>query len=66
MQSTYGIFDHEADPVIDLVRRHVPLAEFRKKARCPACGTAMDVTFADDGSVFQLACNGKPLHLCEQ
>jgi hypothetical protein len=61
MQHTYGFFDNEADHIIDLVRRHAPLAEILK-SKCPACGSAMSVQFAKDGTGFQVSCAGDPLH----
>jgi hypothetical protein len=60
--NTYGIFDGEADAVIDLVRRHAPLAGVCGTP-CPACGAAMYVTFSDDGHVFKVSCKGRPLHM---
>src|SRR3954454_5654847 len=62
MQHTYGIFDDEADHIIDLVRRHAPLALIRGTG-CPACGFPMAVEFADDGTGFQVHCEGDPLHI---
>jgi hypothetical protein len=62
MQHTYGIFDDEADHIIDLVRRHAPLAQILG-TRCPACGSAMAVDFVDGGTGFQVHCEGKPLHI---
>jgi hypothetical protein len=62
MQHAYGIFDDEADHIIDLVRRHAPLAQIRATA-CPACGSAMAVEFTDDGNGFQIHCEGSPLHI---
>ena len=62
MQHTYGIFDDEADHIIDLVRRHAPLAQVRS-AGCPACGAAMTVEFDASSTWFQVCCEGKPLHI---
>lgn len=62
MQHTYGIFDDEADHLIELVRRHAPLAQIQA-AGCPACGAALTVTFAEDGRGFSIACEGQPLHI---
>jgi hypothetical protein len=62
MQHTYGIFDNEADLIIDLVRDHAPLAEIRG-TRCPACGSAIAVEFAEGGAGFQVYCAGNPLHI---
>jgi hypothetical protein len=62
MRHTYGIFDDEADHLIDLVRRHAPLAQVRS-AGCPACGAAMNVEFAEAGTWFLVCCEGKPLHI---
>ena len=62
MSHTYGIFDDEADPIIDLVRSHAPLEEIQR-AGCPACGSAIRVTFSDDGQCFSIGCSGKPLHM---
>ena len=62
MQYTYGIFDDEADHLIELVRRHAPLAQIQA-AGCPARGAALSVAFAEDGRGFSIACEGKPLHL---
>jgi hypothetical protein len=62
MQHTYGIFEAEADHLIALVRRHAPLAQVRA-AGCPVCGSAITVTFAEDGAGFSIACEGKPLHV---
>ena len=62
MQHTYGIFDSEADHLIELVRRHAPLAQVRA-AGCPACGAAISVEFAEDGRGFSTFCEGKPLHI---
>jgi hypothetical protein len=62
MQHTYGIFEAEADHLIELVRRHAALAEVRA-ARCPVCGAANTITFAEDGTAFSIACEGKPLHM---
>jgi len=62
MQHTYGIFDTEADHIIELVRRHAPLAQIRA-AGCPACGAAVSVAFAEDGRGFSISCEGKPLHV---
>ena len=62
MQRAYGVFDDEADGIIDLVRRHAQLAEIRG-AECPVCGAAMTVDFAETGDGFQVFCQGTPLHL---
>lgn len=62
MQYTYGIFDTEADHLIELVRGHAPLSQIRA-AGCPACGAAVSVTFAEDGRGFSVACEGRPLHI---
>jgi hypothetical protein len=62
MQHTYGIFDDEADHIIDLVRRHAPLAQIRGTG-CPACGSPMAVEFVECGNGFQIYCEGKPLHI---
>lgn len=62
MRHTYGIFDDEADHVIGLVRRHVPLDEIRRTP-CPACGAAMSVEFSKDGTYFLVICGGTPLHI---
>jgi hypothetical protein len=62
MQHTYGIFEAEADQLIELVRRHAALAEVRATG-CPVCGAAIAVTFAGDGTGFSIACEGKPLHI---
>src|SRR5262245_42996742 len=62
MQFTYGIFDNEADHIIDLVRHHAPLAQIRGTG-CPVCGSPMTVEFADSGNGFHVHCEGKPLHL---
>jgi hypothetical protein len=62
MQHTYGIFDDEADPIIDLVRRHAPLAQVRG-TECPACGSTMSVEFDESGAGFQVYCDGDPLHI---
>ncbi|HLJ94835.1 MAG TPA: hypothetical protein VKU02_16785 [Gemmataceae bacterium] len=62
MQHTYGIFDDEANHIIDLVRRHAPLAQIRGTA-CPVCGSPMAVEFMDDGNGFQVYCEGSPLHI---
>jgi hypothetical protein len=61
-QHTYGIFDNEADHIINLVRRHVPLAQVRG-THCPACRAPMAVEFAEDGTGFQMHCEGAPLHI---
>jgi hypothetical protein len=62
MQHTYGIFDTEANHVIDLVRYHAPLAQIRATG-CPACGAAISVAFAADGRGFSISCEGQPLHV---
>jgi hypothetical protein len=61
MQHTYGIFDDKADHIIDLVRRHAPLAEIRA-TQCPACEAPMAVEFLD-ATGFQIYCLGTPLHI---
>jgi hypothetical protein len=62
MQSTYGVFDEEADHIIALVHQHAPLAEVLNTP-CPACGSGMVVSFNDDGTGFSLHCGGDPLHI---
>ena len=62
MQSTYGIFDNEAEHIIALVHEHAPLAEIHASP-CPACGCKMTVAFNDDGTGFSLNCSGAPLHI---
>jgi len=62
MQHTYGIFETEADHLIELVRRHAPFAQIRA-AGCPVCAAAISVTFAADGRGFTTACEGTPLHI---
>jgi hypothetical protein len=62
MQYTYGIYESEAEHLIELVRRHAPLARILE-AGCPACGAAISVTFAEDGRAFSISCKGKPLHV---
>ena len=62
MQHTYGIFDTEVDHLIELVRRHAPLAQIRA-AGCPACGAAISIEFAEDGRGFTISCEGKLLHI---
>jgi hypothetical protein len=62
MQQAYGIFDDEADHIIGLVRRRCPLDQVRDTG-CPACGAAMAVEFAGDGTWFQVSCEGDPLHI---
>src|SRR5262245_106650 len=62
MQHTYGIFDNEADHIIELVRRHAPLAQIRGTG-CPACGSPIAVDFAESGAGFQVRCDGDPLHI---
>ncbi len=59
---TYGVFDEEADSILDLVRRHAPLAQIRRTG-CPVCGSAMSVNFSDDGTGFSIYCDGRPLHM---
>jgi hypothetical protein len=62
MQHTYGIFEAEADHLIELVRRHAPLAQVRA-AGCPVCAALIAVEFADDGGGFSMSCEGQPLHV---
>jgi hypothetical protein len=62
MQHTFGIFDSEADHLIEMVRQHVPLEQVRA-AGCPVCRAAIVVTFAADGAGFTIACEGRPLHM---
>ena len=64
MQYTYGIFESEADHLIELVR-HAPLDQVRA-AGCPVCGSAITITFAEDGSGLSIACEGKALHVTVQ
>ena len=61
-QHTYGIFESEADHLIELFLRHSPLAEVRA-AGCPVCGSGITVAFADDGRGFAISCEGRPLHV---
>src|SRR4051812_30070914 len=62
MQHTYGIFDNEANHLVELVRSHAPLEHIRA-AGCPACGAAISVEFAEDGRGFSISCAGNPLHI---
>ena len=62
MQTTYGIFDNEADHIIAMVRDHAPLDDI-VATPCPACGANMVVEFTEDGLGFSLNCKGEPLHL---
>ncbi len=62
MSYTYGIFETDADHLIELVRTHAPLAEIRA-AGCPVCKAAITVTFAEAGTLFSIACKGNPIHL---
>ena len=61
MQSTYGIFEDEADPIIQKVLDHATLPEI-KATPCPACGANILVAFCQDGTGFTLNCDGKPFH----
>lgn len=62
MQHTYGIFDTEADHLIEQVRRHALLAQIRA-AGCPVCGSPVSVEFTEDGRGFSISCEGKPPHI---
>lgn len=62
MHFTYGIFDHEANDLIALVRQHVPLAQILS-VPCPACGSKISVSFNDEGTGFEINCHGDPLHM---
>ncbi|XZE37148.1 hypothetical protein SH501x_002750 [Pirellulaceae bacterium SH501] len=65
MQTTYGIFDDEADYIIAMVRDHAPLDSI-VATPCPACGANMVVAFNEDGTGFSLNCKGDPLHITKQ
>jgi hypothetical protein len=65
MQSTYGIFDNEADLIFAMVRNHASLDQI-VKARCPACDASIAVAFNSDGTGFTLCCSGDPLHMTTQ
>lgn len=65
MQSTYGIFDNEADVIIAMVRDHATLDSV-VETPCPACGARMVVAFNSDGTGFTLCCNGDPMHMTTQ
>ena len=65
MQTTYGIFDDEADHIIAMVHDHAPLDSIIATP-CPTCGAKMVVAFNEDGSRFSLNCEGDPLHLTKQ
>ena len=62
MQTTYGIFDDEADHVIAMVHSHASLDSIAATP-CPACGANMVVSFNDDGTGFSLNCKGDPIHI---
>ncbi len=62
IQSTYGIFDHEADHIIAMVHNHASLDAI-VATPFPACGAKMVVTFNSDGTGFSLGCEGAPLHI---
>src|SRR5262245_5248036 len=62
MQTTYGIFDDEADRIDRLVHNHVSLAVIRG-TRCPACGAALCVASGRAGPGFALRCSGDPMHI---
>lgn len=62
MQTTYGIFDHEADHIIAMVHSHASLDSIAATP-CPACGANMVVGFNEDGTGFSLNCKGDPLHI---
>ena len=62
MQHTYGILDDEADDLVEKIRCHAPLAQVLA-AGCPACGAAISVAFAENGTGFEISCEGKPLHV---
>lgn len=65
MQSTYGIFDHEADRIIAMVRDHASLDNI-VATRCLACSANMAVAFNSYGTGFTLCCNGDPMHMTTQ
>lgn len=62
MQSTYGIFDDEANHIIAMVYEHAAL-ESIIATPCPACAAKMSVEFNEDGTGFELYCQGEPIHL---
>ena len=62
MNFGFGVFETEADHLIEMVRRHAPLSQVRASV-CPVCGSAIEVAFAEDGTWFSMACAGKPFHL---
>jgi hypothetical protein len=62
MQTTYGIFENEADCIIAMVHDHAPLDSIIATP-CPACGAKIAVVVNEDGSEFSLNCDGAPLHI---
>ena len=64
MSFTYGIFDHEADHIVDLVRRNASLDHILS-IPCPACGAKINISFHEAGTEFTISCEGDPLHMTE-
>lgn len=59
---TYGIFDDEANHIVDEVKRHAALEEILALP-CPACGSSISIEFEENGAGFAISCSGKPLHM---
>jgi hypothetical protein len=53
-----GVFGDEAQPILELVRRHRPLTEV-EAVLCPECGNAIRVWFNSEGTVFGLRCTAE-------
>ena len=62
MQSTYGVFDNEANHIISKIRNHAALDEILA-IKCPACDSDIQIIFDSDGSGFSVNCTGDPLHI---